>query len=135
MPLLTTTIGAYPKPSNAPVPMWSEMGGRRRAAPTEVYNDLVGEQSPDTKTMLDRMTIDAVREQVACGIDIPTDGEIRREHYVYYHCRHIAGIDFEYLTEKSMRDGGWTAQVPTVRSELRAGAPFLAGDWRTAQSA
>ena len=135
MPLLTTTIGAYPKPPGAPVPIWTEMGEERRSAPTQVYDKFVGDQSDETKATLDRMTIGAVADQVACGIDIPTDGEIRREHYVYYHCRHIAGIDFTDLTKKVMRDGSWTASVPTVRAELRAGAPFLADDWRIAQSA
>jgi len=135
MPLLTTTIGAYPKPPHTPVPLWTEIGGRRRVAPTEVYDEIVANQSTDDKRTLDRMTIEAVREQVECGIDIPTDGEIRREHYVYYHCRHIAGIDFAGLTEKTMRDGSWTARVPTVRQDLEAGAPFLAEDWRVAQSA
>jgi len=135
MRILTTTIGAYPKPADAPVPMWSDMGQQRRQAPTEVYDNLAGDRSGDVKTTLDRMTMDAVREQVACGIDIPTDGEIRREHYVYYHCRHIAGIDFDSLSEKTMRDGSWTARVPTVRAKLAAQKSFLPLDWKTAQSA
>ncbi|MCZ6773162.1 MAG: cobalamin-independent methionine synthase II family protein [Proteobacteria bacterium] len=132
---MTTTIGAYPKPPDAPVPMWTEMGRRRREAPTEVFDDFVEDQSAEVRRTLDRMTIDAVREQVDCGITIPTDGEIRREHYIYYHCRHMSGIDFEQLAEKSMRDGSWKARVPTVRGDLGAGAPFLAEDWRVAQSA
>ena len=74
MPILTTTIGAYPKPSDAPVPMWSELGNERRAAPTEVYDAFVLDQSAEVKRSLDRMTMDAVREQVDCGINIPTDG-------------------------------------------------------------
>lgn len=117
------------------MPIWTDMGEERRAAPTKVYDKFVDDQSDEAKAMLDRMTVGAVAEQVACGIDIPTDGEIRREHYVYYHCRHIDGIDFTRLTGKVMRDGSWTASVPTVRGELRAGAPFLADDWRIAQSA
>lgn len=115
--------------------MWSEMGERRRGAPTEVYDGIVERLMPDDKRTLDRMTIDAVREQVECGITIPTDGEIRREHYVYYHCRQISGIDFHRLTERSMRDGSWTARVPTVRASLAAGPAFLVDDWREAQSA
>ena len=135
MRLLTTTIGAYPKPKDAPVPMWTEIGGGRRQAPTEVYDALVDNQNDEVRRELDRLTIDAVGEQAACGIDIPTDGEIRREHYVYYHCRHLTGIDFRNLTDKAMRDGSWTARVPTVRAALEAGEPFLPADWRVAQSA
>ncbi len=135
MPIPTTTIGAYPKPADAPVPMWSNMGEQRRAAPSMVYDALVGDQSAETKNALDRITRDVVREQVDCGITIPTDGEIRREHYVYYHCRHIQGIDFRHLSEKAMRDGSWVARVPTATSKLEPGAPFLPHDWRVAQSA
>ncbi|MGR3342491.1 MAG: hypothetical protein ACU0DI_04570 [Paracoccaceae bacterium] len=72
---------------------------------------------------------------MACGITIPTDGEIRREHYVYYHCRHVQGIDFRHLSEQTMRDGSWVARVPTVTSKLEPGPPFLPDDWRVAQSA
>ncbi|MCP4382838.1 MAG: 5-methyltetrahydropteroyltriglutamate--homocysteine methyltransferase [Hyphomicrobiales bacterium] len=133
--LLTTTIGAYPKPANAPVPMWSELGERRRAALTEVYDAILENQADAERRTLDTMTIEAVREQAACGIDIPTDGEIRREHYIYYHLRHIEGIDFANLTEKVMRDGSWSARVPTIRSALAAGTPFLPVDWTVAQSA
>jgi 5-methyltetrahydropteroyltriglutamate--homocysteine methyltransferase len=135
MSITTTTIGAFPKPADAPVPVWSEMGERRRHEPTLVYDALVNEQSAQTRQTLDRMTMDAVREQVNCGITIPTDGEIRREHYVYYHCRHISGVDFKHLSPKTMRDGSWVARVPTVRKEIAAGDPFLAKDWRVAQSA
>ena len=131
----TTTIGAYPKPADAPVPMWTNMGEQRRAAPTMVYDALVEDQSAETKRTLDRMTMDAVREQVDCGITIPTDGEIRREHYVYYHCRHVRGIDFRHLSEQTMRDGSWVASVPTVISKLEPGPAFLPADWRVAQSA
>ena len=46
-----------------------------------------------------------VREQVSCGIDIPTDGEAPRVHYVYCHLRHIEGYDFEALAERSARGG------------------------------
>ena len=135
MTIPTTTIGAYPKPADAPVPMWTKMGEQRRAAPTMVYDALVGDRSAETKRTLDRMTRDAVREQADCGITIPTDGEIRREHYVYYHCRHVPGIDFRHLSEQTMRDGSWVARVPTVTSKLEPGPPFLPDDWRVAQSA
>ncbi len=135
MSIQTTTIGAYPKPENAPVPLWSEIGGDRRAAPTKVYDDLLARQTDADRCTLDQMTAQVVREQVGCGIDIPTDGEIRREHYVYYHLRHITGIDFDGLTEQTMRDGSWVARVPTVREALSAQAPFLADDFKSAQSA
>ena len=69
------------------------------------------------------------------GIDIPTDGEIRRENYIHYHCRHLAGIDFETLTEKQMR-GHYQALLPTITGPIQAARqPFLVRDWQIAQSA
>ena len=32
--------------------------------------------------------------QIKAGVDIPTDGEVRRENYIHYHCRHLNGFDF-----------------------------------------
>ena len=136
MPLRTTTIGAYPKPKGSPVPNWPDLGEMRRAAPTRAYDAyLAAALSPSAMRALDRMTAQVVREQVDLGIDVPTDGEIRREHYVYYHCRHVSGVSFTQLTTKTMRGGGWRAEVPTVIAPLEARAPFLVRDWQMAQAA
>ena len=135
MPLLTTTIGSYPKPDYVPVANWFDI--RKASAqwdPTLAYDEFLKQRSAAADAMLDRGTQEVVRDQVAAGIDIPTDGEVRREHYIYYHCRHLVGFDFADLTRKSMRAGSWTARVPTVTGPIRAGAPFLPADWRAAQA-
>ena len=127
MPLRTTIIGNYPKPADLP------FGKSPRERPTQAYGEYLASKPADAEERLDRATRDAVGEQVAAGVHIPSDGEIRREHYIYYHCRHLAGFDFERLTAKAMRDGSWTAHVPTVTGPLAAGPPFLPRDWRVAQ--
>ncbi len=134
MPVLTTTIGAYPKPAYAPVLGWYERRYGHQDNPTKAYSDYLKERTAESEAAFDRATAEAVRDQVEAGIDIPTDGEVRREHYIYYHLRHIDGFDFEELTEQTMREGAWRARVPTVRGPLSAGAPFLAEDWRKAQA-
>ncbi len=135
MPLLTTTIGAYPKPDFVTLPDWFRAGGPNAEDPTGAYTAYLREADDDLEEILDRGTFAAVRDQVEAGIDVPTDGEIRRDNYIYYHCRHMDGFDFEGLTEKVMRSGAWTARVPTIRGPLAAGAPFLPRDWRIAQDA
>ena len=135
MALPTTTIGSYPKPGYVPMPSWFERRDLRDKAPTAAYDRVFAAPSHDHEALLDRGTREVVGEQVAAGIDIPTDGEVRREHYVYYHCRRLEGMDFGSLTRKRMRGGAWTADVPTVKGPIAAGEPFLAADWRTAQSA
>ncbi|MFQ5783526.1 MAG: 5-methyltetrahydropteroyltriglutamate--homocysteine methyltransferase [Alphaproteobacteria bacterium] len=135
MPLLCTAVGAYPKPDYLDLPDWFRCGGPNSSDPTGAYTAYMHTHGDGIEAMLARATSDAVRDQVEAGVDIPSDGEVRRDNYIYYHCRHIDGFDFEGLTEKEMRTGAWTARVPTVRGPLAAGAPFLRDDWRCAQAA
>jgi 5-methyltetrahydropteroyltriglutamate--homocysteine methyltransferase len=133
--MLTTTIGAYPKPAGVPIRDWFQMaGGTDTAEPTAGYAETLRQYGARLEGILDRATIEVVREQVDLGIDIPTDGEIRRENYIHYHCRHLLGIDFETLTEREMR-GRYQALLPTIVGPIGAGPPFLVRDWQIAQSA
>ncbi len=134
--LLTTTIGAYPKPADVPIRDWFRSdGGTDAAEPTAGYAQTVRQYGARLEAILDRATILAVREQVELGVDVPTDGEVRRENYIHYHCRHLAGLDFETLTEKQMR-GHYQARLPTITGPLQASRqPFLVRDWQVAQSA
>jgi len=134
MPLQTTTIGAYPKPDYVTLPDWFRCGGPNSTDPTGAHTAYLREAGAEIEETLDRATREAVRDQVDAGIDVPSDGEIRRDNYIHYHCRHLAGFDFENLTEKVMRTGAWTAKVPTIRGPVAAGAPFLVRDWRIAQA-
>jgi len=133
--MLTTTIGAYPKPENVPIRDWFQRdGGTDDAEPTAGYAETLSQYGERIENILDRATSEVVREQVDLGIDIPTDGEIRRENYIHYHCRHLKGVDFEALTEKQMR-GHYTAGLPTITAPVQAGPVFLVRDWQVAQSA
>ena len=133
--MLTTAIGAYPKPDEVPIKDWFQRdGGTDTAEPTAGYAETLRRYGPRLEAILDRATVEVVREQVDLGIDIPTDGEVRRENYIHYHCRHLAGIDFEHLTEKQMR-GHYQALLPTIRGPVQAlRQPFLVRDWQVAQS-
>ena len=135
MPLLTTTIGAYPKPDYVPTPNSFREDGTGALQPTKAFSEFLKNIPPDIEHMLDRGTREVVREQVALGIDIPTDGEIRRENYIHYQCRSFDGIDFNTLTRKAARNGAWVAELPTIIGPIRADSPFLAYDYRAAQVA
>ena len=134
MPLKTTCIGAYPKPNYVPIAGWFQVG--HDAAD---YNDQVlrnWSESPDIQDALDRATADVIADQIACGIDVPTDGEVRRENYVHYQCRHFDGFDFENLTKRILRNGAYVAELPTIRSQVRAqGNSVLTRDFQVAQAA
>ena len=134
MPLKTTCLGAYPKPAYVPITDWFQTGHD-----AEDYNDKVlrgWSEAPDVQDALDRATAEVVADQIACGIDIPTDGEIRRENYVHYQCRHFDGFDFENLTKRVLRNGAYVAELPTIRGPVRArGQSVLVRDWQVAQAA
>jgi 5-methyltetrahydropteroyltriglutamate--homocysteine methyltransferase len=133
--MLATTIGAYPKPGDVPIRDWFQMAaGPDTPEPTTGYAETVRQYGERLQGILDRATILIVREQVELGIDIPTDGEIRRENHIHYHCRHLHGIDFATLTERKMR-GRYQALLPTIVGPISAAPAFLVRDWQVAQSA
>ncbi len=136
MPILTTTIGAYPKPDYVRLPDWfTVVDGPDTATPTAGWEAALAAMGDDADDILTRGTVEAVHDQVEAGIDIPTDGEIRRENYIHYHCRHLQGFDFQGVAEKSLRNGAYSAFLPTVREPIQVRTQFLAGDWRSAQAA
>ena len=134
MSIQTTTIGAYPKPDYVPIPDWFREESTVAKNPTRGLDDCSECHDPRTEDLLDRGTREVVLEQVQLGIDIPSDGEVRRENYIHYHCRNLEGIDFACLTRKAMREGQWVAAVPTINGPVKAGAGFLVRDWKVAQS-
>ncbi len=134
MPLKTTTIGSYPKPDYVPVPDWFREESTTIADPTKAYDTYLRTRIDEVEALLDKATCEVVKEQVQVGIDIPTDGEIRRENYIHYHCRHLSGIDFSRLTKKTMRSGSWIGSVPTITGPIQAKDHFLPRDWHIAQS-
>ena len=82
MPVQTTTIGAYPKPEYVPIPDWFQEESTVAKDPTSALDNCIECQNPETLELLDRATREVVLEQVQLGIDVPTDGEIRRENYI-----------------------------------------------------
>lgn len=133
MALLTTTIGAYPKPAYVPTPDWFR--GMESRSPTAAYDEFLAAAPADLEEIYQRATAEIVRRQADLGIDVPTDGEIRRENYIHYQCRNFAGIDFGNLTRRRMRNGAWTADVPTINGPVEAREPVLPRDYVAAQAA
>ena len=135
MPLQTTVIGAYPKPPYTPVSDWfqGEQGGDD-SAPTSRYAAELAAAGEAAEALFQRAAEEVIADQVLAGIDVVTDGEVRRENYIHYHCRHLEGIDFERLTEKALRGGAYAASLPTIVGPVKAREPFLVRDWRAAQA-
>ncbi len=138
MSLKTTCIGAFPKPDYVPVADWFNLDGGLTDSSSEVtrqYTKNMNNRDVAFEELFQRATKLAIDAQVCAGIDIPTDGEMRRENYIHYQCRHLEGFDFENLTKRVVRDGAYTAELPTVTGIIKAtGEHFLDRDFKIAQN-
>lgn len=133
--ILTTTIGAYPKPDYVPVLDWFQAeNGMSTATATLAYEENLNRAGDDAEAFFIRAAKEVITDQIDAGIDIPTDGEIRRENYIHYHCRHLDGFDFENLTTRVLRDGAYETDLPTIRDKIKVrDTGFLVHDWKAAQ--
>ena len=132
--MLTTVIGAYPKPSLLQLPDWfNAEGGTDTLKPTVDYNNAIKKMGEDAESIFLKAAAEVINDQIECGIDIVTDGEVRRENYIHYHCRHITGVDFNTLTEKIARTGNYKCWLPTIVAKVEAQDSFLVHDWKVSQ--
>ena len=128
--MLTTVIGAYPKPDYLKITDWfNAAGGTDTANPTKLYEDEIKKMGDDAEAIFKKAASEVIKDQLDCGIDIITDGEIKRENYIHYHCRHLNGIDFNTLTEKVARTGNYKCWLPTITNKISATDPFLVDEW------
>ncbi len=64
-------------------------------------------------------TLLAIKEQEDAGIDIVTDGEQSRQHFVHGFLEFVEGIDFSRKVEMGIRADRYKAMVPTVTGALK----------------
>ena len=133
--IVTTTIGAYPKPAYVPISDWfTAASGDQAADYTSAFAHEMDRAGSGREALFRRAAAEVIRDQVEAGIDIVTDGEVRRENYVHYQCRHFSGFDYDMLSPKTIR-GVTEALLPTVRGEVRhLGTSPLVHDYRVAQT-
>src|SRR6187401_332812 len=60
-----------------------------------------------------------LKEQEDAGIDIVTDGEQSRQHFVHGFLHFVEGIDFEHKVEMGIRADRYKAMVPVVVGPLK----------------
>jgi 5-methyltetrahydropteroyltriglutamate--homocysteine methyltransferase len=109
--LQTMIVGSLPRPS------WL-------AEPTGFITSwrLEGERLAEAKDDAVRL---AVADQEDAGLDIVTDGEQRRTHYVWGFCEGIDGIDFGRRVEIEMRGARYTRPAPVVTGPLGRPRPVM----------
>jgi 5-methyltetrahydropteroyltriglutamate--homocysteine methyltransferase len=101
----TTVAGSLPKPSwlaetNKLWPAWRLVGPDLAAAKLDA-------------------TLLALQMQEDAGIDIVSDGEQSRQHFVHGFLEFVDGIDFAHKIEMGIRANRYKAMVPQVVGDLR----------------
>ncbi|MCF2588515.1 methionine synthase [Brevibacterium sp. UCMA 11752] len=111
--LPTSIVGSLPKPSwlAQPETLWS---------PWNLQGDALAEGGRDALRI-------AVHEQTNRGIDIVSDGEQTRQHFVTTFIEHLNGVDFEKRETVRIRDR-YDASVPTVVGAVSREKPVFADD-------
>jgi 5-methyltetrahydropteroyltriglutamate--homocysteine methyltransferase len=103
--LETTIAGSLPKPAwlaetNKLWPAWRAEGAELERAKRDA-------------------TLLWLKEQEDAGIDVVTDGEQSRQHFVHGFLEFVEGIDFEHKVKMGIRNNRYDAMVPVVVGPLR----------------
>lgn len=111
--LPTSTAGSLPKPSwlAQPETLWSPW-------------KLQGDELIDGKRDALRVSL---QEQELAGVDIVSDGEQTRQHFVTTFIEHLSGVDFENRKTVTIRNR-YDASVPTVVGPVRRTKPVFVED-------
>ena len=121
--VLTTVVGSYPQPEWLIDRAALAAGGPPRIRSTNLWRipDDYLEEAQDDATVL------AIRDMERAGVDIITDGEIRRESYSNRFATAMEGLDLENPGEVAGRSGG-AVQVPRVIGPVRRSGPVQVRD-------
>ncbi|MDE2285687.1 MAG: methionine synthase [Hyphomicrobiales bacterium] len=76
----------------------------------------------------------AIKLQEDAGIDIVTDGEQARQHFVHGFLEAVEGIDFDKRVEMGIRNNRYKAMCPTVTGPLRLRSRVHAREARLARA-
>jgi 5-methyltetrahydropteroyltriglutamate--homocysteine methyltransferase len=120
MMLETTIAGSLPKP-------------RWLAEPERLWAPWALEGAALDQAKLDA-TILAIKLQEDAGIDIVSDGEQARAHFVHGFLANLDGIDFAKKTVMGIRADRYKAEVPTVVGSIRRKGSVHATEARTARA-
>lgn len=96
----TTVAGSLPKPAwlAEPEKLW---------APWRLEGEALDAAKRDAALVW-------LKEQEAAGIDVVSNGEQFRVHFVHGFLEHVDGIDWQKKTKMGIRDNRYVVDVPTV---------------------
>jgi 5-methyltetrahydropteroyltriglutamate--homocysteine methyltransferase len=110
----TTVAGSLPKPSwlAEPEKLWPDW---------KLSGAILTEGKQDA-------ALAWIKIQEEAGIDIVSDGEQFRKHFVHGFLESIDGIDWNRMTTMGIRDNRYEARVPTVTGKVSRKGPVHGAD-------
>ena len=119
--LETSIVGSLPKPPSLAQPglraPWRLSGDELRAAQDDAVRQ-------------------AIRDQEEAGLDVVTDGELRRRHYIGGFLDGLTGVDQDRTAKKKTRGGRYaeSMDVPRIVGDVRRRGPILVEACRFARA-
>src|SRR3981081_1970733 len=120
--LPTTVVGSYPQPEWLVAPALLS-----RSVPRTRMHEMWRLPEPHLEEAQDDATIVAIRDMERAGVDVVTDGEIRRESYSNRFATALEGIDIDKPAIIVSRSGQQTP-VPRVVGDVRRTGPVEVRD-------
>src|SRR5688572_18737807 len=119
--LETSIVGSLPKPS------WLALPGLR--APWRLSGD-------ELRAAQDAAVRQALHDQEEAGLDVVTDGELRRRHYITGFLDGLTGVDQEHTAKRKTRGGRYadSTDVPRIVGDLTRPRPVLVDACRKARA-
>jgi 5-methyltetrahydropteroyltriglutamate--homocysteine methyltransferase len=116
--LPTTVVGSYPQPD------WLvDRAMLSKSVPRTRMHEMWRLPAEHLEQAQDDATVVAIRDMERAGIDIVTDGEIRRESYSNRFATALEGVDAEHPAMITARTGNTKTAVPRVVGKIRRTAP------------
>ena len=114
--VLTAIVGSYPKPRYI-----YKQNGRSLLDSFGFSFDRLQKElgQAEFARLLDKAALEAIKDQNRAGIDIVTDGEERRGHYVLHIVNKLEGIDAFNRKSISMRAGTSQQDAPRVIGKIK----------------
>jgi 5-methyltetrahydropteroyltriglutamate--homocysteine methyltransferase len=120
--VLTAIVGSYPKPRYI-----YKQNGRSLLDSFGFSFDRLQKElgQAEFARLLDKAALEAINDQNRAGIDIVTDGEERRGHYVLHIVNKLDGVDAFNRKPISMRAGTAEQDAPRVIGKLKHKQPIV----------
>jgi 5-methyltetrahydropteroyltriglutamate--homocysteine methyltransferase len=120
-PLTTTSVGSFPRPT------WLAHTQRNQLT-FRLDGDALREAMDDAMAL-------AIREQEQLGLDILTDGEMRRTTFIFHIAGQWDGVDTDnVIAKKIYRNREANRLVPRITGKIARRAPAAVDDLRAAKS-